>query len=723
MPEVVGHSVPRPDAGPKVTGEVRYTSDLLVPGMCVGRLLRLPFPRARIRSIDVTEARAMPGVVAVLTAEDLGRPAPRFGPLQADQPILADGWIRYQGEPVVAVAAEDARTAEAALEVIDVDCDEQPAVSDLEAALADGAALVQDPDERPSDDPWRGTNVIREFRYGWGEPTTDAAVVLENEYRFPPVQHYSVEPHGCLAAWDGHGLTVWSGIQHPFILRSVLASTFGIPEESIRVVVPQIGGSFGGRGYPKVEPVAAALARAAGRPVKVQLTVEESFHTARRAGAAVRIRTGVTTEGTIVSQQIHADFLIGAYADIGLRVVGKASFLACGPYRTPNAEIVARAVASHTPPSSAARGFGAPQLCWALESQMDEIADRLGVDSVEIRLRNLPAHGEQLVPGDTPVDGDWAMGVRAAAEAIGWDRPRERGTGCGLAVGIKSAIPATVSSASVSLDREGRVTVLAGTTEMGQGSRTVLAQIAAEELGVRLENIDVPLPDTGAVPFDSLTASSRSTTIMGLAVQAACRDLRRQLRDGGDPAGGPLVGSGEYRGETSADHPLGGPAPFWEVSVSAVEVVVDGDTGRIRVARHVGVSDIGRAIHPAQATGQHDGAAVMGLGHTLLEELRFDDGQLVNPNLIDYRVPTFSDLPDEMRTIFVENADGPGPYGAKGVGESGIIPVAPSVANAVFRATGARIRELPLTPERVWRAVLSTKEPLRRRGSSGTPRR
>ena len=704
----VGRSVPRPDAASKVTGEVRYTSDLTVPGMCVGRLLRLPFPHARIRRVDASAARRMPGVVAVVTAEDLGEPVPRFGPLHPDQPVLASGRIRYQGEPVAAVAAEDGRTAEAALEAIEVECEELPAVSDLKAALADGAPLVWSPEERPEADPWRETNVIEEFRYGWGEPETECAETIENEYRFPPVQHYAVEPHGCIASWEGEHLTVWSGIQHPFILRAVLASVFELPQEDVRVVAPQIGGSFGGRGYPKIEPAAAALARAAGRPVKVQLTIEESFHSTRRAGAVVRIRTGVDADGSIRTQRIHADFLIGAYRDIGLRVVGKSSFLACGPYRTPNAEIVARAVGSHTPPSSATRGFGAPQLCWALESQMDELAHKLGIDPVEMRLRNLAGRGETLVPGDSPVDGDWADGLRAAAAAIGWDEPREGGRGKGVAVGIKSAIPATTSSASVRLDPDGRVTVLAGTTEMGQGSRTVLAQIAAEALGIPLENVTVPLPDTSAVPFDSLTASSRSTTLMGSAVLAACQDALRQVAEAGRSRGS-VVGNGEYRGERT-DHPLGGPAPFWEVSFSAVEVGVDRDTGRVAVTRHVGVSDIGRAIHPAQARGQHDGAAMMGLGHTLFEELRFEDGQLLNPNLIDYRVPTFADLPEEMTTIFVENADGPGPFGAKGVGESGIIPMAPSVANAVFEATGARIRELPLSPERVWKALRTNDE-------------
>jgi CO/xanthine dehydrogenase Mo-binding subunit len=739
----VGRSVPRPDGRDKVTGTTTFVSDLAVPKMAVAKLLRLPFPHARIVDIDTRAASELPGVAAVLTAADLGDPVPRFGPLEADQPILASGRIRFQGEPVAAVAAEDERTAQQGVEAIAAECEPLRAASSLEEALAEGAPLVVDADG----DGGIGSgasNVVREFRYGWGNVQDgEFARVLEGTYRFPAIQHYAVEPHGCIAAWEDGALTVWSGIQHPFILRRVLAETFELDPERVRVIVPQIGGAFGGKGYPKVEPIAAALARAAGRPVKLQLSVEESFYSTRRAAAQVKIRTGVDADGAIRAQDVEADFLVGAYRDISSRVVQKASYLACGPYRTPNARIFARAVASHTAPSSATRGFGSPQLCWALESQLDEVALALGQDPVELRLRNLPEPGEVLIPGDTPVDGDWAVAVRAAAKAIGSEELRSPGRGRGLAIGIKSAIPETESSARVFLGRGPRVTVLAGTTEMGQGSRTVLAQLAAEALGVSLDAISVPLPDTDLVPFDSLTASSRSTTLMGRAVVDACEDLLAGLGAaladalGGewrlDAAAGEavseqgerlalgealerclgedeeLAGEGAYRGERT-DNPLGGPAPFWEVSVSAVEVAVDRDTGRVEVERAAGVADVGRLIHPRQAEGQHAGATMMGLGHTLFEELHFEGGQLVNPNLIDYRVPTFAELPARNESIFIEHGDGPGPFGAKGVGESGIIPVGPSVANAVREATGVRMRDLPLTPERVWRALQEARD-------------
>jgi CO/xanthine dehydrogenase Mo-binding subunit len=737
----IGKPVQRRDAVEKVTGSTRYISDLTFSDMAIGRILRLPYPHAIISVINTDAAKRIPGVFAVIVAQDLGSPVPTFGPLTADQPVLAATRIRFQGEPVAAVAAVDAATANEAIAAIEVECDELPATSSLEEALHRDAPLVVEADSRSIEDKWRNTNVVSEFAHGWGESPKDGCEhVLKNTYNFSAVHHYAVEPYGCVASWDGGRLTVWSGVQHPFVLRSVLASVFEIPLSQVRVVVPPIGGSFGGKGYPKVEPIAAALASAAKRPVKLQLSVQESFHTARRASARIEIETGAGSGGEIVYQNIAADFLVGAYRDISDRVVKKSSYLACGPYRTPNARIVARAVASHTPPSSAFRGFGAPQFCWALESQMDELAHEIGMDPLDIRLRNLPAPGDELIPGDLPVDGDWRQGLRRVAKAVNWQGPRGANRGKGLAIGIKSPAPRTVSMATVVMNFDASVTVQVGTTEMGQGSSTVLAQVAAEVLQIPLDFVTVSVPDTDSVPFDSLTASSRSTTLMGRAVFDASLDVKAQLRRLAEATGiataesstaesrssvglsrgrdsyrrvlelyfgpeqGCLIGQGMYLGESGANA-LGGPAPFWEVAFSATEVEVDPGTGQIHLIRHVGASDIGRAINPALAIEQHHGAALMGIGHTLFEEMKFSEGQLLNGNLVDYRIPTFNDLPAESESFLIENFDGPGPYGAKGVGESGILSIAPSIANALHFAANIRIRDLPLTPERVWRAI------------------
>jgi CO/xanthine dehydrogenase Mo-binding subunit len=431
----------------------------------------------------------------------------------------------------------------------------------------------------------------------------------------------------------------------------------------------------------------------------------------------MRVRTGFNRDGTIAFQDIESNFLMGAYADIAERVIAKSNYLACGPYRVPNARITVRALLSHTTPSTAFRGFGTPQVAWAHESQMDDAARRLGIDRVEIRLRNLARKGEAFVPDDTPADGDWAESVRRAAAAIGWGTPLLAGHGRGLAVAIKESATMAASYAIVRLHWDGSATVLAGTSDMGQGARTVLAQVAAQELRIPLESVRVVIGDTAVVPFDLQTSASRSTVFMGQAVLRACQDIRRQL--GASETGlsdllqarfgavrGEVIGVGSMRREYRPEHPLGETASFYEFSCTASEVAVDQETGEILLVRHVTVADVGKAINPQQVEGQDEGAAVMGLGHTLMEHLILDErGRIRNLGALDYRIPTSNDLPLEMSSLLVENADGPGPYGAKGAGEGGLMPTAPAIASAVTEATGVVIRDLPLTPERVWQEI------------------
>lgn len=769
----VGASLPRPDAEAKVTGVQRYMSEVAVPGALHGRVLRLPYPRARLRRVETARAAALPGVLAVLTAQDLGDPVPRFGPVRGDRPLLANGEVRYQGEPVAAIAAENEAAATAALAAIKVDCDELPAVSDLDAALAPGApvvahaasygAVVADGGDGHAPAAGDGRvgngNVLESFRFGWGEAPSRAACVIEREFEFPATHHYAIEPHACIASWGASGLDVWAAVQHPFQLRRILAATFGLPLSAVRVLSSQVGGSFGGKGYPKLEPLAAALSRAVGRPVRLELSVQEALAETRRAGARIKFRTGADEDGTLCFQEVWADFMVGAYADVSLRVVEKAGYLACGPYRTPGARVEARAIASNTSPSTAFRGFGAPQLVWALESQMDELAHALGRDPLEFRLANLCRRGDVVVPGDTPADGDWAEGLTRAAAAIGWNETRDdaelgRPRGRGLAVAIKAPIPGSNTSAIVRLHADASASVLVGTTEVGQGSRAAMAQIAGEALGVAPERISVPDPDTASTPFDISTASSRSTVMAGSAVLAACLDLTTKLaaiarevlgpeakvdtgsgtitspgrealgydtlleRHFGPMQGGEVIGVGTYRGQRSPDLVLGGPVPFWEVGFAATEVEVDEDTGHLKVLRLVSVADVGRAINPALVEGQDLGAVVMALGHTLTEELRYDEGRLLNGTPADYRIPAAALTPAELGSVLVENEDGPGPFGAKGVGESGILTVAPAAANALFAAAGIRVRALPLTAERVWRALVARRAEARQETAS-----
>jgi CO/xanthine dehydrogenase Mo-binding subunit/aerobic-type carbon monoxide dehydrogenase small subunit (CoxS/CutS family) len=745
----IGRPVRRVDAVEKVTGRARYVTDLVLPGMVHARVLRSPHAHARLTRVETARAGALPGVVAVLTGADLTWCDPYHGPAFRDRPILAIDVVRFEGEPVAAVAAVDEATAAAALELIEVDYAPERAAVTLEEALAPGAPLVHTGEplaghfaDLSSLRPEPGTNVCHRFRFARGDAAAalaSADLVVEDTYRFPAVQHYAMEPHAAVAAWDETGaLTVWAGTQNPYSVRVELAQMFGVPLARIRVVVPHLGGGFGSKTYAKLEPLAAALARVAGRPVRLAASAAEAFQTVRRCSARVTMRVGLRRDGTLVAVQCDADYDVGAYADIGPRVVQKATYTATGPYRVPHVALAAAAVYTHTTPGGAFRGFGVPQLAWALESLLDVAADRLGRDPVDLRRQNLLAHGEEFAAGDTPIDGKYEESLGRAAEAIGWTQAAAADRGRGVAAMLKASIGPSVSEAIVRLHADGSVTVLASAVEMGQGTRTVLAQIAAEVLAVPVARVTVVAPDTAITPYDQTTSSSRSTTMTGRAVQMAAEDVREQLvrvaaealgllprdlaleegavvsaaRRLGYPevlalrfgmSGGELIGRGVVAPGRSAA-PLGGSTPFWEMAVGAAEVSLDPETGAVRVERYVSIADVGRAINPLLLEGQDEGGVMQGLGHTLFEEMVYTDGHLVNGTLLLYRVPRADDVPD-LACRFVENADGAGPFGAKGAGEGSLIPVSPAVANALARLTGVRLRELPLTPERVWRAL------------------
>jgi CO/xanthine dehydrogenase Mo-binding subunit len=679
-----------------------------------------------------------------MTPAHLPDPMPRFGPQLRDRPVLAIGETKYHGEPVAAVAAETLDAAEEGARLVRVEFEELPAVHTIAVARGKDAPLVQDPALRPND-PHATSNILREHRYAWGDfaaAERDAEVVVEGTYQFPMVTQFAIEPHAFMAAPSGDGITVWSAIQHPNWLQRVIADLVGLPLSKVRIVAPDPGGGFGGKQHAKYEPLVALLALRLGRPVRLVLTLEETFQAVRRGAAEVRVRDGFRRDGTLVFRDIDADYLIGAYADIADRTVAKGSYTSCGPYNSGAVRIVARSVLSHTVPSTAFRGFGNPQQIWATESNMDEAARRLGIDPVELRQRNLARTGDPFIPGDTPADGEWPQALRRAAELIGWGGQPPEGRGRGIAVGLKEGPTTGLSYSTVRLLADGSIVVYAGTSDMGQGARTIFAQIAARELGAPVEWVTVVMGDTAVVPYDQQTSASRSSVLMGNAVLNACRDVQRKLRamaarlENADEAaitvdaglvsladgrqlpirdvlvrglgrlGGEVIGVGEMRKEAQPDHPLGGTAAFYEFNATAVEVEVDRDTGDVTVCRHVTVSDVGRALHPGQVRGQDEGAAIMGLGHTLMEHYIYDDsGRLRNLGAIDYRIPTSMDLPLEMASDVIENADGPGPYGAKGMSEGALLCVAPAVAAAVRDATGAVIRDLPLTPERVWRAL------------------
>ena len=734
--ETVGQSVARVDASSKVSGTAEYTGDLVVAGMAYAKLVPSPLPHARIKRIDASKARALPGVFAVLTGAELVNMETTYGSDKKDRPIVAIDKVRFQGEPVAAIAAVDLATAEAAAELVEVDYEELPVVMGIIAAL------------EPGPEPVHKTNLCHEYHYESGDVDAglaEADFVFEDTFTFPMVYHYAMEPHTCIASHEGDRLRVWASAQHPFLVRAELARIFRLPLNQVEVVVPFVGGGYGSKSYSKIEPLVAALSREAGRPVRLAQSVEESMHTVRRHAARATIKTGVTKDGTIVARDCLVHLDTGAYTDNGMRVTEQAGNRIPGPYRTPNLRVASYGVYTNSTPAGSYRSIGGPQAAWASESQIDVIAAALEIDPVAMRLKNLVGQGEVLRKGRRPMEADLAQGVRSIAEGIGWDAfhphsPKpgiKRGMGIACSVSNSGASP--TSTALARLNADGSATVYIGSVEMGQGSRSVMTQIAAEELRLPLASVRVVASDTNVVPYDRSTGASRSTTLMGLAVHEAAGEVREQLLDlaaehfetfpdqitmaagevsfkgetvgygalvrelfGG--TGGELMGRG-YVTPRFPDGRFKVDPVFWEASITAAEVEVDENTGVVRIVRLVSVADVGKAINPKQVEGQDEGAAMQAIGHTLFEEMVYEDGQLLNSNMVDYRVPLFTDLPDEFETVIIENGDGPGPYGAKGVGEGGIVAVAPAVANAIFNATDVRIRDLPLTPERVWRAI------------------
>jgi CO/xanthine dehydrogenase Mo-binding subunit len=750
---MIGSKIPRVDGVEKVTGEAKFTADLRFPGMLEAKVLRSPLPHAAIESIDARRAEALPGVVAVLTRDDLRDINPFYGNCFRDRAIVAIDRVRFVGEPVATIAAEDGLIAEEALALVDVRYRELPVLSTVEDALAPEAILLHENVYRTGefhDIASLGgkpqTNVCYCEYYEKGDVArgfAEADEVIEESFAFPMVYQYAMEPHTSVARFASEGITLWTSSAHPFLVRAELAHMFGLPHSRVEVIVPFVGGAYGSKSYFKIEPLIVAMARKTrGRPVRLAQSVPESMLTTRRHSARCHMRTGVKRDGTLVAREAKVVMDTGAYADNGPRVARRGISRMIGPYRLAHCKVEVRAVYTNTVPAGSMRSIGGPQTIWALESHMDSIAERLAIDPLELRLRNLLERGEELKTGATGIDADLREGTKIAASAAGWPGTKKFGRAVGIAVGVSDSEAMPVSVALVRLLADGSVILIAGTTEVGQGARTVLCQIVAQELDIPIDHVIMRGTETLATPFDRSTGASRSTTVMGNAVRLAALDLRSQIKAAAAEAlgvergqitlcageatagekrlsygkvvsqffgmpGGELIGRGYMRpGDgIGSQFPL-----FWETGMGGAEIEVDSDTGQIALRRYVTVADVGKALNPAQAEGQDEGAAIQGLGHTLFESLQYEHGQPLNANLVDYRVPRFTDLPDHFDSALVENEDGPGPYGAKGMGESGIVATAPAVGNAFARATGVRICELPLTPERVWRALKNTRQ-------------
>jgi CO/xanthine dehydrogenase Mo-binding subunit len=741
----VGRSVPRLEGRAKVSGRAPYVHNLRLPGMLHGKVFRSTVAHGRILRLDVSAAQAMPGVYRVLTARDITAvmPDPFYGPAFHDQPVLAVDKVRYAGEPVALVLAADPHSAEEALGAIVAEYEELPAVFDEVEAMR-AQAIVHEalkpagtfPDLKHLEGRTR-TNVALDFRLRRGDVEAafrEAAHVFEHTFRSPQVVHLPLEPFVTVAEPGEGTLTLHTATQSPSFVRTEIARLLGWPENRVRVKVPYLGGGFGAKLYVKLEALAAAAALIARRPVKIALAMEEQFYTITRHGATLRIKSAVTRDGRITARQCEVWWNTGAYADIGPRVTQKSGFTAPGPYDIENVRVDSYALYTNLPPAGALRGFGIPQLVWAYESHTDMIARALGMDPLAFRKQNILREGRPQATGTLMRDAAIEKVLDRVAERLDWGRPFDRGSGTlrrgrGLAIGFKASISPTTSVAIVNVYADGSAALYCSTVDMGQGSDTAMAQIVSEVLGIPLERVTVVHPDTDVTPYDMATLGSRSTYHMGLAVKAAAEDARGKLLAAAASLGlpaettpipeifrrhygmqaGNIVGTGSFIPSYTPTDPDTGQSPdvtpFWMVGATGAEVEVDTETGRVRVTRLVNVADAGTPLNPRIVETQLSGAALMQLGFTLFERMQFRAGQCTNASLASYRIPGLFDVPAAIVNEAVDAAQRDGPFGAKGVGETGTFGVSPAVANAIEDAVGVRLLELPLTPEAVLRAL------------------
>ena len=770
----VGRDVTRVDAVEKVTGTALYTGDLKLPGMLYARLLKSPHAHARIVRIDTSEAEKLPGVRAVLTGEE----APyRFGIYMADKVMLAREKVRYVGEPVVAVAADTEEIAEQAVELIKVEYEELPPVFDPREAIKPDAPLVHEKlseyKHAPFIFPKAGTNIANHFKLRKGDVERgfkEADVIVENEFYQPQVQNVQMETHTSIGQWLPNGqINVWTSAQSPFAVRHLLSVGLGVPIHTVNVVVPYVGGGFGGKAGLHWEPLVVLLSKkAGGRPVKLVMTREEQFNTtAVRQGFYARIKTGVKRDGKIVAAEFLYIWDAGAYADYGVNIGRAAGYSCTGPYEIPNIKCDSLTVYTNHPYGTAYRGFGHAELHFAVERQMDIVARAIGMDPVEFRLRNatvpgsITATGEKLREDAGRVDEC----IKAVAKALGWGERDQKQVGGkfrgkGIAALWKApAMPSfTSSSAIVKLNEDGTVTVSVSTTELGQGTLTAFAQMAAEELQMPIEKIKVvPKRETDFSPYTWQTVASRSLFMDGNALLRALKNFKEQVKatasellgmppesleiaDGrvfvawepekglplsaiatcgvlpdGRGIRGPILGYGYYTAEglTNLDPETGQglPALKWTFGAQGAEVEVDPETGDVKVLKIVSAFDVGKVINPLLIKGQVYGGIVQGIGSALMEEFIYNEkGVLLNNNLTDYKICRAQDIPDQFIFIPVENPQRNAPFGARGVGEHTRISVEPAIANAIYDAIGVDLFEIPMSRERVWKALQKVKK-------------
>jgi CO/xanthine dehydrogenase Mo-binding subunit len=741
----VGHSVPGVDSRAKLTGRAVYTTDLQIEGMLHVKILRSTLPHARIEAIDISAALAMPGVIAIVTGADLAGLDPYYGAYIRDQTVLAIDKVRYVGEPLAAVAALDEAQAYRALECIRVEYEPLPSLMTVEESLAtDAPALFASGQAHdhalPPPPPYSeytqepSANILFEYRHGFGDVDewfARSAHVFEHSFNFARLSHYGLESHVSIARFDGDAVDVWANNQDPFLLRQDIARIFKLQTAQVRFHAGFVGGGFGAKSYCKIEPIAVLLARKTHRPVRLALTMAESMTTVCEHAARIRLRCGVSESGETLVREAFVDLDGGAYADASPSVAMRIGTRMGTPYRWRALRTQVRVVRTTTVPAGSFRGFGSGHVAWASESQIDDVARRIKNDPCAFRMQNVTPLGTSFAPGENPFDSDLRAGLRAVAERIGYDKPRSPGRGVGIAVAMKGAGAAHRADASVQIFARERVEIAAGVTEIGQSTRTVLSQIAAEVLRVPLDSIAVSDIDTSKTPFDAGTHASCGLTVAGLAMREASENARRavlafaaeklgcrqeeltfynfEIWHGSerhalaDLVGGNTGTEPLFRGEGSRQTPGG--SFFWMPSWTAAEVEVDIETGLYKVLRLVTAVDVGKAINPQRCLSQAEGAAVQGLGQAMFEQLSYSGQTWPNAEPLRYRAPRIADVPKQFETLVLEQELGPGPFGAKGVGEAGNLTTPAAIANAIADATGARVTDLPLTSDKVLRAI------------------
>lgn len=734
---VLGHPEPREDGFEKVTGAARYTADTTMPDALWAKALRSSLPHARITGLDASRARALPGVRAILTGEDVR--GVRFGRRMRDVPVVADGVVRFAGERVAVVAADDAETAKRAVELIEVEYEELPAVFDPLEAMEDGAPVihpgVNDYPGLPRPVEGRHLNAVVRDTWGIGdveEGFARADVIVEGTYTTQRVHQGYLEPHNCVVWLDPQGrLQLWAPNKAPHRLKHDMAEALGIPEAQIVVHHSAIGADFGGKGSPMDMPACYELSRVTGKPVRMAMDYAEELTAANpRHSSVIHIKTGVRADGTIVSHQARLVYNSGAYGGFkpvpGVNLPGASH--AGGPYAIPNCAIEALIVYTNTMPCGFFRGPGAVQANFGLESHMDVIAERLDIDPIELRRRNLVGEDGKLPNGlHVPrMASNETLDETVRAAAL--DQPRPDGVGRGISISYKDQGEG-VSSAAVAFHPDGSVVLHTSVFEQGTGSYTMLRQMVAEELGMEPGRIRVEPWDTDDGPFDSGVGASRVTRVATPAVHHAATEARERLialaadllmwphevttvagehvrrTDTGDTQAwrellertGQVIEAWHTNSET--EH-----SPVASFMAQAAEVRVDRETGEVRVLRLTSAHDVAQVYNQLGHQGQINGGAIQGLGHAMLEEIALDGGQVTTANLHDYKMPSITDVP-ELTTVLVDAHDGVGPYRAKGIGEYSVEAVPAAVANAVADAVGVRITDLPVTAEKVYRAL------------------